>query len=118
METNYYGICYNPQKESESNSEVYGHLSSLGEVSRAISHVPALFSIQEWILQLCKPDEPVGKGCCPFHNNSVAIKQLLSHLQLPTDAAVAGKKWRNLPLSKNHLPYYEEIWFTDRNPQP
>ena len=80
--------------------------------------VQILFSIEKRLLQLCKADEPARKGCCPCRNDPTAARQMLSHLRLPTDVAVAEKQQKDLSQPQNHPACYEEIRPAGRDSPP
>ena len=56
------GIFCDPQEGSENKGKICCDLPVQGKISCAC-HVPILCSVQKWLLQLCKTDEPSRKGC-------------------------------------------------------
>lgn len=106
--TSYCLIFCHPQEGSESKSKVCGDLSPQERVSH-IGHVQILFGVQKRLLRLCKTGESSGKGCCPCRNDSLTAKQMLSHLRLPADAAIAEGKQRYLPQSQDNFACHAKI---------
>ena len=99
------GIFCNSQEGSESKGKVCGDLPPQERVPHT-GYVQILFGVQKRVLQLCKTDEPAGKGCCPCRNDSTAARQMLSHLRLSENVAMAEEKRRNLPQSQDNPACY------------
>ena len=111
------GIFCDPQKGSESKSKIRSNPPPSGGVSCGC-YVPILCSVQKRLLRLCQTNEPTGKGCSSCRNDPTAARQMLSHLRLPTDVAVAERQQRNLPQSQDNFACHEGIWPAGRDSPP